>query len=200
MALTNYYAKEIFKQIMDMGYMCNFKNFKSVRTSTASAIYSWRRLQAGESISKEHAIAMYDVMPKRGTAASVKHGAKKLLDAVSAEDVLDYQTLSQRFGLIAPLEVDVARALNLSAEEDRYIAMLEARGEDILAPARIKVSTFHAMKGGEDDNCAVFLASTKRFSIDGDKDDLHRAFYVGLTRARKNLFLIESDRTYRYDV
>jgi hypothetical protein len=44
--------------------------------------------------------------------------------------------------------------------------MLEARGEDILAPARIKVSTFHAMKGGEDDNCAVLLASTKRFSID----------------------------------
>ena len=200
MALTNYYAKEIFKQIMDMGYMCNFKNLKSVSTSTASAISSWRQLQAGESISKEHAIAMYDVMPKRGTAASVKHGAKKLLDAVSAEDVLDYQTLSQRFGLIAPLEVDVARALNLSAEEDRYIAMLEARGEDILAPARIKVSTFHAMKGGEDDNCAVFLASTKRFSIDGDKDDLHRAFYVGLTRARKNLFLIESNRTYRYDV
>jgi superfamily I DNA/RNA helicase len=139
-------------------------------------------------------------MPKRGTAASVKHGAKKLLDAVSAEDVLDYQTLSQRFGLIAPLEVDVARALNLSSEEAHYIAMLEARGEDILAPARIKVSTFHAMKGGEDDNCAVFLASTKRFSIDGDKDDLHRAFYVGLTRARKNLFLIESNRTYRYDV
>jgi superfamily I DNA/RNA helicase len=28
MALTNYYAKEIFKQIMDMGYMCNLKELQ----------------------------------------------------------------------------------------------------------------------------------------------------------------------------
>ena len=200
MALTNSYAKQIYIKIMEMGYMCNLKTRKSVSTDTANALASWRQLQAGGSITKSQTIAMYDAMPKRGTSASVKHGSKKLLDAVHEEDVLNYQNLSQNFGLIVPLEADAARALNLSGQEARYIEMLEARGEDILAPARIKVSTFHAMKGGEDDNCAVFLASTKRFSVDGDPDDLHRAFYVGLTRARKNLFLIESNRPYRYDV
>jgi hypothetical protein len=157
--------QEIYIKIMEMGYMCNLKNRKSVSTDTANAIASWRQLQAGGSITKSQTIAMYDAMPKRGTSASVKHGSKKLLDAVHEEDVLNYQNLSQNFGLIVPLEVDAARALNLSWQEARYIEMLEARGEDILAPARIKVSTFHAMKGGEDDNCAVFLASTKMFSV-----------------------------------
>ena len=200
MALTNSYAKEIYEAVVEMGYMCSLKGRSSVSRQVASAISSWRMLQGGHTISLGQAQELYSVMPKRGDIKSVKHGAIKLLEAAREDDTLNYETMCLHYGLLAALDQDAQTVLNLSGEESRYIASLESRGENILAPARIKVSTFHAMKGGEDDNCAVFLGSTKRFSVNGDPDDLHRAFYVGLTRTKKNLFLIETNKTYRYEI
>ncbi len=56
------------------------------------------------------------------------------------------------------------------------------------------------MKGGEDDNCVVFLASTKASVRSKHPDDEHRAFYVGITRARKELHILDTDKTYRYEL
>ena len=41
---------------------------------------------------------------------------------------------------------------NMGKDMRNYIRAIERRGEDILATPRLKVSTFHGMKGGEDDN------------------------------------------------
>ena len=41
---------------------------------------------------------------------------------------------------------------------------------------RLKVSTFHAMKGGENDNVVVHL--TRQSRNKSDQDDEHRVFYV----------------------
>ena len=54
------------------------------------------------------------------------------------------------------------------------------------------------MKGGEDDNCAVFLGSTKACVDSKYPDDEHRAMYVGLTRTKNRLCLVDTDHRYRY--
>ncbi len=55
-----------------------------------------------------------------------------------------------------------------------------------------------AMKGGEDDNVAVYTGSTKACVEGKHPEDEHRVFYVAVTRARNALFIIESDKKYRY--
>ena len=83
-------------------------------------------------------------------------------------------------------------------DEKLYIAAIERRGESIEGNPRIKLSTIHAMKGGEDDNVAVYLGSTQACMEGKNPEDEHRVFYVAVTRAKQNLYLIESDKKYRY--
>jgi len=65
---------------------------------------------------------------------------------------------------------------------------------------RIKVGTIHSNKGGEDDNVAVYLGSTRAAAESMFPDDEHRVFYVGFTRAKNNLHVIQSDKRNRYNV
>jgi superfamily I DNA/RNA helicase len=60
---------------------------------------------------------------------------------------------------------------------------------------QLLVSTIHGVKGGEADNVALLLSATKKTkaNIFNDIDDELRVLYVGITRTKKNLFLIDSE-------
>ena len=69
--------------------------------------------------------------------------------------------------------------------------------------ARIHVNTIHSQKGGEADNVVLFKdmgpLSYENLMAGGQReDDEHRVFYVGATRARKNLYLKESTTQRSY--
>ena len=100
----------------------------------------------------------------------------------------------------APLEREAFDVANMGKDMRNYIRAIERRGEDILATPRLKVSTFHGMKGGEDDNCAVSLGSTWACVNTDFPDDEHRAMYVGITRTKNRLCIIDSDERHRYDL
>lgn len=123
-----------------------------------------------------------------------------MLDALAPEDMLDMDTLIKDYGLQRDASSSAFDVLNVPASERDYIDAIFRRGEDLLSAPRIKVSTFHAMKGGEDDNCVVWTASTKACVQSKFPDDEHRAFYVGVTRARHNLYILQSDNKYRYSL
>ena len=106
----------------------------------------------------------------------------------------------QNLGLLAQKETDALDMLRLGKDERYYIRALLRRNEVLTERPRLKVSTFHAMKGGEDDNVVVHLDSTKSCVTNPDQDDEHRVFYVGLTRVKNNLHIIESQKKYRYDI
>jgi superfamily I DNA/RNA helicase len=81
-----------------------------------------------------------------------------------------------------------------------YITALLRRGEKFNATPRIKLSTIHGTKGGEADNVAL-LTDLSNSAMEGMSDDLHRVFYVGVTRAKQNLFIFEPDDYSRaYDL
>ena len=74
-------------------------------------------------------------------------------------------------------------------------------GEKILTDKpRIKISTIHKAKGGEADNVAVLLDSSKLCVESEDQDSEVRTFYVGITRAKKTLHLIESTSQYGFAI
>lgn len=79
----------------------------------------------------------------------------------------------------------------LRARGDIYYLGKE-NGEKILTnKPRIKISTIHKAKGGEADNVLLLLDSSKAASESTDFDSEIRTFYVGVTRAKKTLHLVE---------
>ena len=65
---------------------------------------------------------------------------------------------------------------------------------------RIRISTIHRSKGGEADNVALLLETPKIIQEKGDQDSEHRVFYVGATRARKQLHVIERGKKSGYKI
>lgn len=86
---------------------------------------------------------------------------------------------------------------NVEQEEKDYLLGLLEAGEDLEKPARIWTSTIHAIKGGEQDNVILCLDMgdkiLKAIKRSQDKEDEeHRVWYVGVTRAKNNLYKLKA--------
>ena len=197
---TNSYVQEWAKRLRQDGHMFKVYGNNSVDKKVASAITNWRLLQRGEGLPLAAIKTLYEALPKQGQAAALKRGASKLLEAFDPSHRYTYEDLIASGGLIAPKETDAFAVINLGGSDAEYIRSLERRGEDILGEPRIKLSTGHASKGGEEDNVAVDLSSTKACVNTQFPDDEHRVAYVCFSRAKKNLVLVNTDKEYRYVV
>ncbi len=86
-------------------------------------------------------------------------------------------------------------ALDRIPLRDREYYIIALRGREKLdGPPRVRISTIHGAKGAEADNVLLRLdmSARTRKSYQRSPDDEHRVFYVGMTRARRRLFLVES--------
>jgi len=73
-----------------------------------------------------------------------------------------------------------------------YIRRMKRNGETLNKEPRIKLSTIHSAKGGEEDNVVLLtdLTYNTKKSYDKNQDDETRLFYVGATRTREHLHII----------
>ena len=81
-------------------------------------------------------------------------------------------------------------------EECFYIRTMLANSEKLSQEPRIEISTIHAAKGSERENVIVVLDNARKIreSVESniDKaDEEHRVWYVGVTRAKENLYLLK---------
>lgn len=86
----------------------------------------------------------------------------------------------------------------LSWEEREYIRSLRQNGESLIEPGRIRISTIHAAKGAEADNVVLYTGATKKVmeQLDKDKDPELRVWYVGITRAKKTLYVVGDNELF----
>ena len=84
-------------------------------------------------------------------------------------------------------------------KEILYLRNLIASKENLKEKARIWLSTIHAIKGGEEDNVILSLHQGRtvqqgiKLSID-KQDEEHRVWYVGVTRARNNIYKLRAKK------
>ena len=80
-----------------------------------------------------------------------------------------------------------------------YIRKMRANGEELNKPPRILLSTIHGVKGGEADNVVLLtdLSLNTQKGYERNPDDENRLFYVGATRAKENLHIIEPKDFYK---
>jgi superfamily I DNA/RNA helicase len=78
--------------------------------------------------------------------------------------------------------------------------------EQLSKPARVKLSTIHAAKGGEATNVLLILDNTKKIRDAIEKsedkhDEEHRVWYVGVTRTKQNLYIMTAKQEDKgYDI
>ena len=73
--------------------------------------------------------------------------------------------------------------------------------DDISEP-RITISTIHGAKGGEADNVVLLsdMGLNAYNAMIDNEDAEHRVWYVGVTRAKKKLYICEPSTQYIYDL
>jgi superfamily I DNA/RNA helicase len=130
-----------------------------------------------------------------------KSGRKLLSLGISTEQTHTLDDIIENCSLNATHETPWQKVLKVSDHEVAYIMSVRRRGERILTGTpRIRISTIHKAKGGEADNVALLLDSTKACADNWDQDSEYRVFYVGMTRAKKSLHLIESTAQYKFEL
>ena len=148
-------------------------------------IKSWKELRKGFAIPVTMAKEIYGYLK---SGSGVKRGGKKMLNAVDDGEWLDKGELTEQYGLrdTAPWEV----MFQLPDRTRDTLVQLDKNGA-LDEKCRVKITTIHAVKGAEADN-VVLLPDMSYFTetnFRNNPDDEHRVFYVGCTRAKKNLFL-----------
>jgi len=90
----------------------------------------------------------------------------------------------------------------ISSDEREYIIACRRNGESFATSPRIRISTIHGVKGGEAENVVVMsdLSFKTYQEMNRDRDNEHRVFYVAVTRAKNNLYLIEPSTNMYYNI
>lgn len=81
---------------------------------------------------------------------------------------------------------------NMPVEKRAYYRSVLGRKENIRGTPRIRISTIHGAKGGEEENVVLLTDMSQKTHAKATLDwsDEHRVWYVGVTRCKKNLFII----------
>jgi len=198
MAQANYMLYPIEQALKSNGYLYEKQNSgRSIGEKMSIAINGWESLRKGRAVPTGIAQCIYGYMSGNGN--KIKRGHKNI--KAPDEALLTMQDLKDNFGLLADESMIWHEAMDKIPEGDRaYITALLRRGEKFNAQPRIRLSTIHGTKGGEAEN-AVLLTDLTAAAMDQSGDDLHRVFYVGVTRASKNLYIVEPEDYMRaYDL
>ena len=134
------------------------------------------------------------------SGAATKAG-KKNLEALDPELTYTLEDILPNLSPQISSQSKWHEVIKVSERERIYITSVRRMGESILSgKPRIRISTIHKAKGGEADNVALLLDSSKACTESPDQDGEIRTFYVGMTRARKELHLIESQNRYGFEL
>jgi superfamily I DNA/RNA helicase len=85
-------------------------------------------------------------------------------------------------------------------EAAEYLAAVERWGVDVIQHPKVRVGTIHSAKGAEADNVVVLTALSgpcvRGAESQAGHDEQQRVFYVGVTRARRRLIVLDDARNF----
>jgi len=200
LAQAGYQLGPVKETLKSNGLLFEYRGSRSINEKISVAVNAWEDLRKEKPILGREARSMYNYM---SIGVGVKRGFKKLT-GLDDDDMITYLELKNSFGLLKDLTEIWHLALDKIPEEERaYIIAMLRRGEKFNGIPRISVSTIHGSKGGEADNVVLHtdLSWAAEQSSRLEPDDIHRVFYVGVTRAKENLYIVEpQDATRSYDL
>ena len=200
LAQAGYQLQPVATELKSSGYLYEYRGHRSISEKLSDAVNGWEQLRKGRDIPGATARKIYAYMSVKDR---ITRGFKKL-SGLEDQDMVNMQDLIVNHGLLADESMIWSEAMNKIPDGDRaYVTALLRRGEKFNGEPRITVSTIHGAKGGEADNVVLFtdLSPAAEQQMNVNSDDMHRVFYVGVTRTKENLFIVEpQDFTRSYNL
>jgi len=198
LARTNYITNKICNRLKEDGYLYWREGTGwSVSPNVINGIEVWLKLCKNKSLSTSELQSFAKILDP----SIITRSGRKALLSLDAEQTYTLDDIINKCNLNATHETPWQKVLKVSDQEVAYITSVRRRGEKILTGTpRIRISTIHKAKGGEADNVVLLLDSTRACMESLDQDSEIRTFYVGATRAKKSLHLIESTSKYGFNV
>ena len=198
LARTNYIANKIASQLKDDGYLFWREGTGwSLSQNVLNGIEVWLKLCKGFSLSA----AELKNFSKQLNGNVITKSGRRNFQSLDPDLSYTLDDIIAKCDLKATAEMQWMNVLKVSDKEIGYITSVRRRGERLLSGSpRIRISTIHKAKGGEADNVALFLDSTKACIENPDQDSELRVFYVGATRTKQHLHLIEPTGYYGFSI
>ena len=193
LARTNYIANKVANKIKDSGYLYWREGSGwSISPNVLNGIEVWLKLCKNQKLPLDEwknflKTTQPDVFHKK---------ARKIMNTLNPELLYSLDDMIERCYLNVSAETHWDQIIKVSSKELTYIRSVRRSGEKILSQKnpRIKISTIHKAKGGEADNVLLLLESSRACLDSIDQDSEVRTFYVGATRAKKQLHIVEENR------
>ena len=193
LARTNYLLDELERQVKMEGLIYKRNNRLPISQKLLEAVQSWRSLEQGQEIELNSVKNIYSYM---STKIGIEHGHKQLRTA-NEKKKYDLEDLVLNYGLLVsgiPWDIAFDKVGNRDKE---YLRAIEKRnGTNMNMDPKINLSTIHAAKGGESQNVMLLTDLTRKTqeSLERNPDDESRVFYVGVTRAKESLHIVQPQR------
>lgn len=200
LAQTNAQLREAAQFLNDLNLRYRGGQNELLPADLLRAYRIWTRLNDGASVSGEEA---QHVIEKFLTKKEVKHGfgKGKLLDKIFT---VTLEELQKDHGLLVAGSWE---HLHMSDEQKNYIKLLLKSGDNLTTDSKIELSTIHGAKGRECENVILYIDFGSEDEndflareADKDPDKIHRLFFVGVTRAKQNLYIMQSTQTNFYNI
>ena len=200
LAQTNAQLKEPAQHLNDLNLRYKGGQNELLPADLLTAYRTWTRLKSGASVSGEEA---QHVIKNFLRKKQVKHGfgEGKLLDKVYT---VTLEELKKDHGLLVTGSWE---QLHMSDDQKNYMKLLLKNGDNLITDSQIELSTIHGAKGRECKNVILYIdfgsEDENNFlatEADKDPDKIHRLYFVGVTRAKQNLYIMESTQTNFYNI
>jgi len=188
LARNSYTVKMFTDKLRELGVPYNTARGSSIKEDHVHAIVYWERLRKGKKLGGEEVNQM------------LKFLGHHSIKPVTPEGQYDQDDLLKLNLTVSGQWNDVL--LGMDAKDINYYLDILRNGYKLTAVPLLYAGTIHSVKGGEADNVVLCTDVAYRTfkSMEEFEDDEHRVFYVGATRAKKNLYYMQPKTTMFYRV
>ena len=186
LARTNDKLIKLKPLLKDMAIYFEIKDRKSYKTRLYTAIKNYTRWTNGDKLSLSE--------------------CKDLLEFLEEDSQITEERMYDLYEFGYARHQEWYEVFKSDPDENLYIREMLRMGEELSKPARVKLSTIHAAKGGEATNVLLILDNTKKIreAIERSEDkydEEQRVWYVGVTRTKQNLYILTAKQEDKgYDI
>lgn len=188
---NRYLLRDFEEVVKSLGLLYEFQGARSVKPSLLEAVLTWERLrQQRPGVSTAQCRKMYEYM---SVGTGFVRGHKQLPKLGEDEESVTLADLHDRGGLLVHDDKFWFDALDkIPLRDVSYLRAARRRGENLLAPPRIRLSTIHGMKGGQADEVILLTDMASRTFREAERtpEDESRVWYVAVTRAKQKLHIV----------
>ena len=183
---ANYFLEDAKDLCELQGWYYQYKGSNSIPLKLLLALNNWENWRKGEMLNHLEIKNIYEYL-----GSNVLPGFQKG-KTLHSDDKYTLQECKDKHGLVID-KVWYESFEGLDTITENYIRNMRANGETLNRNPRITMSTIHGAKGGEADKVLLMQditnAALETFSY--DPDELHRLFYTGATRAKRELHVLD---------